>query len=89
MSERAYHLIIVLLLVVSGGIYKVGQNHIEEKEKEIYVWQGIYETCSQERKNVTDALDQANSNIHDAKYYAWESYDEMGEALEGLEEVSP
>lgn len=35
------------------------------------------------------ALDEANSNIDEAKYYAWESYDEMGEALDTLETVEP
>lgn len=36
-----------------------------------------------------DALEQANSNIEDAKWYAWESYNEMGEALDYLETVEP
>lgn len=37
----------------------------------------------------SDALDQANSNIEDAQSYAWESYDEMGYALDSLETVEP
>lgn len=36
-----------------------------------------------------DALDQANSNIEDAKWYAWSSYDDMGYALDSLETVEP
>lgn len=36
-----------------------------------------------------DALDQANLNIEDAKSYAWESYDDMGDALDNLETVEP
>jgi hypothetical protein len=36
-----------------------------------------------------DALDQANSNIEDAKYYVGESYEEMYDALDNLETVSP
>ena len=42
-----------------------------------------------EAENTQEALDQANRNIEDAKYYAWESYDEMGEALDYLETVEP
>lgn len=37
----------------------------------------------------SDALDQANSNIDDAKGYAWSSYDDMGYALDNLETVEP
>lgn len=37
----------------------------------------------------SDALDQANSNIDDAKRYAWSSYDDMGYVLDNLETVEP
>ncbi len=37
----------------------------------------------------SDALDQANSNIDDAKGYAWSSYEDMGYALDNLETVEP
>lgn len=37
----------------------------------------------------SDALDQANSNIDDARGYAWSSYDDMGYALDNLETVEP
>ncbi len=36
-----------------------------------------------------DALEQANSNIEDAKSYAWSSYSDMGDALDYLETVEP
>lgn len=35
------------------------------------------------------ALGQANSNIEEAQWYAWESYEDMGYALENLETVEP
>lgn len=34
-----------------------------------------------------DNLDEANSNIEEAKDAAWGTYDEMGDALDGLEIV--
>jgi hypothetical protein len=37
----------------------------------------------------SSALDEANSNIEDAQGYAWSTYDEMGDALDNLETVSP
>jgi len=32
-------------------------------------------------------IEEANSMIDDAKWYAWESYEEMGEALDSLDNV--
>lgn len=34
-----------------------------------------------------DALERANSEIGDAKSHAWESYEEMGEALDNLDTI--
>jgi chromosome segregation ATPase len=43
--------------------------------------------CNEHLSNCDDALSQANMNIEDAQSMAWESYDDMGEALENLETV--
>ncbi|HSR88940.1 MAG TPA: hypothetical protein VLK22_00880 [Candidatus Udaeobacter sp.] len=37
--------------------------------------------------DANEQIEQANNNIEDAKGYAWESYDDMGTALENLETV--
>lgn len=42
-----------------------------------------------ELEDYKNALEEANSTISKAKYHAWESYDEMGEALDNLETVNP
>lgn len=42
-----------------------------------------------ELSSYEDALEQANSNIEDAKNYAWSSYGDMGDALDYLETVEP
>lgn len=42
-----------------------------------------------ELEDYENALQEANSVISKAKYHAWESYEEMGEALDNLETVSP
>lgn len=39
--------------------------------------------------NYQEALDHANSNIEDAKWSAWSSYEDMGYALDNLETVEP
>lgn len=48
----------------------------------------IYE-LDNKANSYSEALDQANSNIDDAKGYAWSSYDDMGYALDNLETVEP
>ena len=45
------------------------------------------ERLRDETYECTYALGQANSNIEEAKWYAWESYEDMGYALESLETV--
>lgn len=42
-----------------------------------------------ELSSYRDALEQSNSNIEDAKSYAWSSYNDMGDALDNLETVEP
>ena len=42
-----------------------------------------------ELSNYEDALYQVNSNLEEARWYAWESYEEMGDALDNLETVQP
>lgn len=46
-------------------------------------------TLEYEKSSYEDALDEVNSNIEEAKWYAWESYQEMGDALDYLETVNP
>lgn len=50
--------------------------------------------CNDKISEYQSALEEANNNIEEAnsmieaaKYYAWETYDEMGEALDSLETV--
>ena len=51
-----------------------------------------YETARNEEleNKLTDyqtALEEANQEIEDAKWYTWESYEDMGNALDGLDTV--
>lgn len=52
-------------------------------------WFNEYDEAQSQLESTKEALDQANSNIEEAKYYAWESYDDMGYALDNLETVEP
>jgi len=61
----------------------------------------VYDGCENEKDELEDqiselesdledyktALSEANDRIRDANYYAWSSYEEMGDALDDLNEV--
>lgn len=51
-------------------------------------WAQQCDELARENAALKESLEQANSNIEDAKGYAWNSYEEMGEALDNLETVS-
>lgn len=51
-------------------------------------WYNQYDEAVGLNDDYQSALEEANYNIEEAKYYSWESYDEMGEALDNLETVS-
>ncbi len=72
-----------------GMMYKTNEETIAEKDRRIRIAVDMYNACYVERADFSDALDLANSNINDAKAYAWESYEDMGDALDYLEEVYP
>lgn len=70
--------LVIVLIVLSIWFWRDHrnlENQLAESQDELSSYQ--------------DALDQANSNIEDANLYAWESYEEMGEALDNLEIVEP
>ena len=48
---------------------------------------GVNEELENKLSDYQDALQEANDNIEEAKWYAWESYEEMGEALDYLDTV--
>jgi hypothetical protein len=50
-------------------------------------WFNRYDEADARVINLQDALEQANSNIEDAKYYSGESYEDMEYALDSLETV--
>jgi len=47
-----------------------------------------YSDLEEKIEEYRDALEEANDRIEEAKYYTWESYEDMGYALENLDTVS-
>ena len=81
-------IIVIFLFLLMGGLGKYEGQTAEE-------WFNAYdaETARVEEleNRISDfetALEEANDNIENAKSYAWESYEEMGEALDSLDTVS-
>ncbi|OGI46714.1 hypothetical protein A2121_02000 [Candidatus Nomurabacteria bacterium GWB1_40_6] len=69
------YVILIFLLIWFWKDHRNLKNELVDMQGELY-------SCQY-------ALGKANSNIEDAKWYAWESYDEMGDALDNLETVGP
>lgn len=76
-----------ILVIVLGYFAFFHQQKYEGLTAEEWFYE--YADAEDRASEYEDALDQANSNIENAKYYAWESYEEMGDALDYLEPVYP
>lgn len=75
-------LIYVALLVIFFGWYSY-TNLKEENQRLMDLAEEYQYALSQANENISDA----NLMISDAQSYAWSTYQEMGEILEGLEEI--
>lgn len=76
-------------VIIIGIVWLLFFNNHDYEGQSANEWYDEYESSQEELNSTQDALDEANSNIEEAKYSAWESYDEMGEALDSLETVNP
>lgn len=79
-------LVVVFLIGKSSAKYE-GMTAKEWFDEYDYSESKLVE-CEEQISDYEYALDEVNSNIEDAKYYTWESYYDMGYALEDLETVS-
>lgn len=83
-----------LIAILIGALF-ISFFHKEKYEGQTAEeWFNDYDYCESSLSEYKDALeeandniDEANSKIEDAKGYAWENYEEMGNALENLETV--
>lgn len=76
--KNNYNWLLVFLIIVSIWFWR---DHRSLKKQLEETRDGLY--------SYQYALGKANTNIEEAKWYAWESYDEMGDALDNLETVRP
>ncbi len=91
---------VILIVIIWWASTAFGDVGKYEGENADYWYDAYYEEVGKvedlesQLSDYQDALSEANSNIEtvnnnidDAKWYAWESYDEMGEALDSLDPV--
>jgi chromosome segregation ATPase len=62
--------------------------HSQDLGEKIEILNSRVEEYESQIEEYKSALEEANNNIEDAKSHAWESYEDMGYALESLETVS-
>lgn len=82
----------VFILLIIGGWFLFSNSSSNEGT---YSGNQVYESnCEDDISEYTYALEEANSNIEtanssieNAQYSAWETYNEMGDALDSLEQI--
>lgn len=84
MEEKSGWLFVILIIL---SIWFWRDHH--KLTTQIQILQDEVYELNNKVNSYSDALDQANSNIDDAKGYAWSSYDDMGYALDNLETIEP
>ncbi len=81
-TKRPLTMVFIVLLLLFWHDHHKLSSIIDDQHNQI-------STLEYEKSSYEDALEEANSNIEEAKWYAWESYQEMGDALDYLETVNP
>ena len=78
---------IFLTIITSVFFIMHFRAELQNSESEKIYIQSELEKTKDELNDVKDKLDEANSNIEEAKSSAWETYEDMGDALDNLETV--
>ncbi len=82
--EKSHNRTWVIILVVCLSLLWYKYDNL--KEENSYLRRKLYDYKSA-LEEANDNIEQVNSYIEEAQGYAWESYEEMGEALDNLQTV--
>lgn len=86
---------IIWVIVIVAGIWiwsnyssidKLKEENAILMEENYSFQQNIYD-CDMAIDEANNNIEEANSNIENAKFEVWESYEDMGYALDGLETI--
>lgn len=87
-SKHYFGYAIALAIMVWGFVsFEKLNDRVDELAFENEVLQDTVYSYEDALSEANSNIEQCNANIEDAQVYAWESYDEMGEALDYLETV--
>lgn len=79
--------ILILLLIIAGIWIWNDHSTITNLREQNNALNSTIDDYKSALQDANDNIDTANSNIEDAQSSAWGTYDEMGNALDGLETV--
>lgn len=80
---------VVVTIIIMFLWFCTDHSKLTNQAKELKEYKNQVEELEAELSTYKEALEQANSNIEDAKNEAWSSYTDMGYALDNLETVGP
>lgn len=94
MSDREEQAGLVVLLIIAGFWLWTNSNKVESLEMQVenlsdtnYRLEAKVSAYNEALQEANYNIEEANSEIDDAKSMAWESYEEMGDALDNLDNV--
>ncbi len=80
-------IVLVVIIFIQLGRINNLQEANQEWQDEVYTLEDLNDDYSDALDEANTNIEQANSSIENAQYYAWETYEDMGYALENLETV--
>lgn len=93
-EDNSFIMGVITTIIIVSSIWGIGSSG-KYKGLTAKKWYDGYSECESSLYRYENALDEANSNIDElnqnvknAKYSAWESYENMGNSLEDLETVN-
>ena len=92
-EENGNHWLAIILVIALVWVIFFQKDKYEGQTAEEWFNEYDYQVAQKEElesrlDDYKDALQKANDNIDEAKWYTWGPYDEMGEALDNLSGVT-
>jgi len=81
--KKCFNIVLILLIIAVIMIMSLQSSLKDTREAIIYRSRAYQEALEE----ANDNIEESNSIIEEAQSYAWESYEEMGEALDNLHTV--
>ncbi|MBI2448623.1 hypothetical protein HYV44_03680 [Candidatus Microgenomates bacterium] len=87
MEQKKETTIIIVIVLIAGIWLWSSHNTISDLQSQNSSLEDTIDEYRSALSEANDNIEQANSIIEDAKWYTWESYDDMGYALDSMDTV--